>query len=414
VTGQVELEAAVRGGRPVVWMVPPQAVHAEALWVALAQRGRAAETGPVRSLVLVPDLRTGRDIASTAGGVLVSGLARAAGLLAGGTAARLIATPEDALALLARASLKLATLDHAVIPWPEPLVGSERESALDQVLAEVPTTPRFVLAWNIRQIAPFLQRHAHRAPVVGPLAPNVTPTAATCRYHVVGASGRSGELERILDALNPPSHAVWRAGDPTPGASVDLVLAADLPTPTALVGLAAAGPTVVLVSATQLPYLSAIAKEARPLAFPAALDEARSVAANLRSRVAEMVERGGLESDALLLEPLFERYDPAEVAAALVRMARDQPAAAAMPVESAVWAKLFVNAGRQDRLRPGDLVGALINEVGLSKEQIGRIELRERHTTIEVAATVAQRAAERLDGVTVRGRRLDARLDRKG
>jgi len=414
VSGYAELMAAVRGGRPIVWMVPPQAVHAEALWVALADRAWETAPGGVRSLVVVSDLRAGRDVAGTTGGLLVSGLARAAGRLAGGEVARLIATPEDALALLARAALKLETLDHLVLAWPEPLLTPEREPALDQLLAEVRATPRFVLAWNARRLAPFLERHAHRAPVVGPLAPEVGRTGAACRYHVVGAGGRSLELERVLDAVSPSRYAIWRAGEPAPAQSVELILAADLPTPAALTALAAAGPTAVLVSGGQLPYLKAIAADARPLAFPAAGDEARSLAAQLRSRVAELIERDSLEAEVLLLDPLFERYEPAEVAAALARLAREAPVVEGVTGASAVWAKLFVNAGRRDRLRPGDLVGALINEVGLSKEQIGRIELRESHTTVEVAASVAQRAADGLGSVTVRGRRLGARLDRKG
>lgn len=414
VAGHVELLAAVRGGRPIVWMVPPQAVHAEALWVALAERAWDAAAGGVRSLVVVADRRAGRDVAGTTGGLLVSGLARAAGALAGGDVARVITTPEDALALLTRAALRLDTLDHLVLAWPEPLLTPEREPALDQLLAEVRSTPRFVLAWSARRLAAFLERHAHRAPIVGPLAPDVARTGAACRYHVVGAGGRSLELERILDAVSPARYAIWRAGEPSPVQSVELVLAADLPTPAVLPSLAAAGPTVVLVSGDQLPYLKAIAADARPTAFPAAVDEARSVAARLRSRVAELIDRDSLEAEVLLLDPLFERYEPAEVAAALVRLAREAPAVEEASGASAVWAKLFVSAGRRDRLRPGDLVGALINEVGLSKEQIGRIELRESHTTVEVAPSVAQRAAEGLASVTVRGRRLGARLDRKG
>ena len=413
-TGHAELVAAVRGGRPVVWMVPPQAVHAEAVWVALTERDRDSGPGPVHSLIVVPDLRTGRDVARTAGGLVVSGLARAASEIARGGVPRLICTPEDALALLARAALKLDALDHVVLAWPEALLTPEREPAFDHLLAEVRATPRFVLAWSARRLAAFLERHAHRAPVVGPLAPDVTPVAVTCRYHVLGAAGRAEEIERILDAVSPARCTVWRAADPPPAEAVDLVLAADLPTPAMLARLAAAGPTVAVVTGVQLAYLRAIAPDARALAFPPAADEARSFAATLRSRVAEVLEREGLEPDLLLLDPLFERYDPAMVAAALARLIREKPLAGPTPEAGAVWAKLFVNAGRRERVRPGDLVGALINEVGLTKEQIGRIELRDSHATIEVAASVAQRAADGLARATVRGRRLGARLDRKG
>ena len=58
--------------------------------------------------------------------------------------------------------------------------------------------------------------------------------------------------------------------------------------------------------------------------------------------------------------------------------------------------------------------GALIREVGLEKGQIGRIEVREMHSLVEVAPAVADQAVPRLGGVSIRGRRVTARVDRAG
>ena len=118
----------------------------------------------------------------------------------------------------------------------------------------------------------------------------------------------------------------------------------------------------------------------------------------------------------LMLEPLFERYDPAEVAGALVALTRDEGRGKGdvpppLPAGSAAdWVKVFVNVGKKDRVGPKDLVGALINEVGLKKEDIGRIELRDAFATVEVAAGVAEGAVKRLTGVAIRGRRVQGRL----
>ena len=88
------------------------------------------------------------------------------------------------------------------------------------------------------------------------------------------------------------------------------------------------------------------------------------------------------------------------------------PPAAAPPLATA-WVRVHVNAGRRDQLRPGDLVGALLNAVGLMKEDIGRIELREAFTLVDVRAEEAERAVRGLTGTTLRGRRIAARLDRR-
>jgi ATP-dependent RNA helicase DeaD len=68
--------------------------------------------------------------------------------------------------------------------------------------------------------------------------------------------------------------------------------------------------------------------------------------------------------------------------------------------------------GKKDRASAKDLVGALIKEVGIAKTDIGRIDVRDTFTTVDVAPAVAERVVRDLTGVTIRGRRAMARLDR--
>jgi len=73
-----------------------------------------------------------------------------------------------------------------------------------------------------------------------------------------------------------------------------------------------------------------------------------------------------------------------------------------------------VNVGRKDRAAAKDLVGALIREVGLGKGDIGRIDLRDSFTLVDVADRAADRVVRGLTGVTIKGRRAVARLDNTG
>ena len=59
-----------------------------------------------------------------------------------------------------------------------------------------------------------------------------------------------------------------------------------------------------------------------------------------------------------------------------------------------------------------DLVGALIKEAGLQKGQIGKIDVRETFSLVDVASQVTDQAVQRLMGVSIRGRRVSARRDR--
>ena len=74
--------------------------------------------------------------------------------------------------------------------------------------------------------------------------------------------------------------------------------------------------------------------------------------------------------------------------------------------------KVFVGVGKKDRASAKDLVGALIREAGVAKDDIGRIEVRETFSIVEVGAGAADRAVRGLTGTTIRGRRVLARLDR--
>jgi hypothetical protein len=63
---------------------------------------------------------------------------------------------------------------------------------------------------------------------------------------------------------------------------------------------------------------------------------------------------------------------------------------------------------------PHDLVGALVKECAVPREAIGKIEIRESFSLVELAASAdPERVAERLSGKTIRKRRLAVRMDQK-
>jgi ATP-dependent RNA helicase DeaD len=64
-----------------------------------------------------------------------------------------------------------------------------------------------------------------------------------------------------------------------------------------------------------------------------------------------------------------------------------------------------------DNVRPGDLVGAITHEAGISKSELGRVDVRERHSTVEVAASVAEAVVTKLTGVSIKGRRALVKVD---
>jgi ATP-dependent RNA helicase DeaD len=75
-------------------------------------------------------------------------------------------------------------------------------------------------------------------------------------------------------------------------------------------------------------------------------------------------------------------------------------------------AKLWVGAGRKAKMRPGDLVGAIANEVGIDAGVIGAIQIADGYSTVEVPEEIAEDIITALRTTTIKGRRVLVRRDR--
>ncbi|WP_295990308.1 ATP-dependent RNA helicase DbpA [Rugamonas sp.] len=64
--------------------------------------------------------------------------------------------------------------------------------------------------------------------------------------------------------------------------------------------------------------------------------------------------------------------------------------------EPAPMVTLVIMGGKKDKLRPGDLLGALTGDAGLTKEQVGKINVLEFMTYVALDRRIAQLAFERL------------------
>jgi ATP-independent RNA helicase DbpA len=57
---------------------------------------------------------------------------------------------------------------------------------------------------------------------------------------------------------------------------------------------------------------------------------------------------------------------------------------------------LCVAGGKKDKLRPGDLLGALTGDAGLSKEQVGKINITQFASYVALDRRIAGHAFEKL------------------
>ncbi|MBX7119544.1 MAG: DEAD/DEAH box helicase [Gemmatimonadaceae bacterium] len=75
-------------------------------------------------------------------------------------------------------------------------------------------------------------------------------------------------------------------------------------------------------------------------------------------------------------------------------------------------AKLYVGGGRKLKIRPGDLVGAIANEMGIDAGVIGAIQVWDRHSIVEVPEAMADDIIATLSSAKIKGKKLLVRRDR--
>ena len=71
---------------------------------------------------------------------------------------------------------------------------------------------------------------------------------------------------------------------------------------------------------------------------------------------------------------------------------------------------LHIQGGRKEKIRPGDVLGALTADLGYTREQVGKINVNEWSTYVAVNRDIAQQAASRLNAGRIKGKSVKVRV----
>jgi ATP-dependent RNA helicase DeaD len=77
---------------------------------------------------------------------------------------------------------------------------------------------------------------------------------------------------------------------------------------------------------------------------------------------------------------------------------------------TAGMAKVYIGAGKEAGIRPGDLVGAIANEARLNSNVIGAVEVMDRFSLVEVPEVLAREIIETLSRTRIKGQKVAVRL----
>ena len=171
-----------------------------------------------------------------------------------------------------------------------------------------------------------------------------------------------------------------------------------------------------------------------------------------RISVQETIRAGDLEQFRGVVKAMAESGDVASIAAAAFKLVfraeggdRAEEEIPAVPLRPAEWsshegaarqrhsrdvgrtiderrgrarreagmARLYVGAGRESGIRPGDLVGAIANEASINSNLIGSIQIEERFSLVDVPERLAQGIMEVLGRARIKGRKVQVRVFRE-
>ncbi|MEJ2217628.1 MAG: DEAD/DEAH box helicase [Gemmatimonadota bacterium] len=424
--------------------------------------GADAATIPLQALVLTPTPEVAAAVANS-----LASLADAAGVRVHASgpgwpdrfadAAILAATPRAVLDALSASRLKLEGVQTLVLDDAGALFKLGDTQALEAVTDALPRDAQRVVVGDLEgAVADFVERHVRRALTFPPVPADAQAQAQAREGGRVGYMVAENKLDALAGLLErAPVPVVCRTQaraesvarelalrgfaevtpvtGPAHAPADDPVISYDAPFDAdELAGRHAAGGAVI-VRAREVAHLRRIAATAGIGLEAVATSPPGGMVRDLeafRNQLREAIGSGDLAAQLLVLEPLLNEASLAEVAAAACLLARrrevsapeqapaqrrsQQAPAAKAPPPGEPFVRLFVSIGQRDDVGPGDILGAITGEAGIEGSRVGRIDIGDTFTTVEVESALARRVIDALNGTTLRNRSLRVDYDRKG
>ena len=182
------------------------------------------------------------------------------------------------------------------------------------------------------------------------------------------------------------------------------------------------GEAITFVSPRERYQLRLIEKAINAPIKPARVPTAADVAARRRDQfkdnIRKKLEENTYDQHLITVEEMAEESgcDTSQIAAVALQMlwqaqkgVTDYSAAEVNVQSERVeegMTRLFLQIGRQDGIRPGDIVGAIANEAGVPGNAIGAIDIMDKSTFVEVPEAAAPKVIEALNRTKLRGKKI--------
>ena len=418
---------------------------------ALALIDRFVDAESPRALILAPSAERAHEIARTVGRLAAGTRMRAASLGEGwrspATATILVATPWRVQQALGASELAIDGIEAVVVDQADAIQTLGDGAALDELFAALPREgQRVFLAGSFNgPLEKLVESHARKAlhfpprPAIDEVKDTTPHIIGTVRYAVVQSGAKLELLARLVANQRDSVRVLCRSRRSVEEAQRELALrgleadtetyaeavdnyggrtyAYDVPATTEQLGYLQDG-DVIICTPAEIAHVRRIA-EAVNVDLASLRDRSKGDESleTFRDEVRTAAREQDLSAQLLVLQPLFDEFSPAEVAGALSALLRARhPAKTEKPAKGArhkTWARLFVSIGERDGVTARDVVGAVTGEAGVTGGDVGKVEVRDTFSVIEISSDAADKVIKALNGTTMKGRALRVDYDRK-
>lgn len=157
-----------------------------------------------------------------------------------------------------------------------------------------------------------------------------------------------------------------------------------------------------------------------PLKLPTEADVAARRVSLLKEKIVATLTEQDLELYLSLVEDLAEETmcGIAEIAAAVTFLAvgekrlevKVEPIPEQFSFSEEGMVRLFIDIGRQHRINPGDIVGAIANEADIPGKAIGAIDVNDRYTLVDVPSQFVEQVIKKMQHSRIRKQKMNVRL----
>jgi len=175
------------------------------------------------------------------------------------------------------------------------------------------------------------------------------------------------------------------------------------------------GIAITLVSPREYRHLKLIERTAKTTidkkSLPTSKEVLKAKEKSIAKEIALMISEKKHEGYLKTIEVLAAECSVAEIAAAALCIAYGEPKVAhvnesAAPEQRGNIARLFMTIGRKDKITVAEIVKAIASGARIPGSRIGKIELHDSFTFVEVPADLADVVIHSLDDMMVMGRRV--------